>query len=161
MTLTLLLCWLDVRQVSEHRPLHCWHLYQIIQTIWNAHCKPTIYSELKLFLCSIDMVLMSRFSVCTLYSWQHFSDLTNSPRMHRSPNCFVDCFMWCSHISATAAKCYLVTKHETNGDLKSFLQRQGAFYSSSTDTLTATRKIDIAQQILQGALFLSEQKSVS
>ena len=53
-----------------------------------------------------------------------------------------------------------MTKYEANGDLKAFLQKQGAFYASS-DTLTSARKIDIAQQIVQGALFLSEQKLVS
>ena len=63
-------------------------------------------------------------------------------------------------ISETVANCFLVTKCEANGDLKSFLQKQGAFYACS-GTLTSARKIDIAQQIVQGALFLSEQKLVS
>ena len=53
-----------------------------------------------------------------------------------------------------------MTQYETNGDLKSFLQKLGAFYES-TDALTSTKKIDIALQIVQGALFLSQQKSVS
>ena len=53
-----------------------------------------------------------------------------------------------------------MTKYEANGDLKSFLQKQGASYACDA-TLTSARKIDIAQQIVQGALFLSDQKLVS
>ena len=60
----------------------------------------------------------------------------------------------------TVADCCLVTKYEANGDLKSFLQKQGAFFDGNAK-LTSARKIDIAQQIVQGCLFLSEQKLVS
>ena len=53
-----------------------------------------------------------------------------------------------------------MTKLEANGDLKSFLQKQGAFYES-TGAMAYARTMAIANQIVQGALFLSEQESVS
>ena len=55
-----------------------------------------------------------------------------------------------------------MTSYETNGDLKSFLTRQGADYLNAADVgATASQQLNIARQIVQGASYLDAIAGVS
>ena len=69
--------------------------------------------------------------------------------------------IYCAPI-ASLDTCCLVTSFEANGDLKSFLTRQGAVYMNTTDLgATVLQQINMARQIVQGAVYLDEFTDVN